>query len=315
MNDNEQVTFLEREVAKVHFIESYGSNNVSEYCFLDEDNKPLHPQVRCKDYIQDLFWTSKLIQSTSDENELQKLRTNQVCGFKPFLYCETYPFIDRDLYRVGIRFRTEGQNFRQYDNMHVELAQQLISRIETGFEFPISKVSLSNSGEILIFEFSSRWTTTPYLLSLYLLLIRVLNKASIEEMKAIDSFEDYLLTYPSKNSGNDASNLAGALYLLEKLFKQREFPQQKWEDYKTINDIHNNSGVSSFSKFLKKAEELKATGEKSIPLAQMTEDDYDELEEEYDEDDEDWDDEEDDDYQTTQQHEGAGYISGPDLDG
>ena len=305
---NEEVIFLEREEAKVHFTESYGSNNVSEYCFLDENNKALHPQVRCKDYIQDLFWTSKLIQSNSDDNELQKLKTNQVYGFKPFLYCETYPFIDRDLYRVGIRFRTEGQNFRQYDNTHVELAQQLISRIETGFEFPISKVSLSSSGEILIFEFSSKWTTTPYLLSLYLLLIRVLNKASIEEMKAIDSFEDYLLTYPNKNSGNDASNLAGALYLLEKLFKQRVFPEQKWEDYKTINDIHNNSGISSFSKFLKKAEELKATDKKSIPLAQITEDDYneDEWEEEYNE---------DDDYQTTEQYEGAGYISGPDLDG
>jgi len=290
---NEEVIFLEREEANVHFTESYGANNVSEYCFLDKENKPLHPQVRCKDYIQDLFWTTKLIQSTSDENELQKLRTNQVYGFKPWLYCESYPFIDRDFYRVGIRFRTEGQNFRQYDNTHVELAQQLISRIETGFEFPISKVSLSNSGEVLIFEFSSRWTTTPYLVSLYLLLIRILNKASIEEMKAIDNFEEYLLTYPNKNSGNDAVNLAGALYLLEKLFKEKVFPEQKWEDYKTINDIHNNSGVSSFSKFLKKTEELKATGEKSIPLplAQMTEEEYNEDEEEWEE--ESWEEEDD----------------------
>lgn len=293
MKDNKQTTFLEREVSNVKFMEIYGANNVSEYCFFDEDNNPLHPQVRCKDYIQDLFWTSKIIQSTNNKDELKILENNEIYGFKPWLYCESYPFIDRDFYRVGIRFRTEGQNFRQYDNTHVELAQELISRIETGFEFPISKVSLSNSGEVLIFEFSSRWTTTPYLLSLYLLLIRILNKASIEEMKAIDNFEDYLLTYPNNNSGNDASNIANSLYLLEKLFKEKNFPEQNWEDYNTIRDIHNNSGISSFSKFLKKAEELKATGEKSIPLAKIIEEEQ--IEEDYDNDNE-YDTEYDDEY-------------------
>lgn len=274
---NEEVIFLEREEAKVYFTESYGAKNVSEYCFLDDNNKPLHPQIRCKDYAQDLFWVTRLIRTTSDENELQRLKTNQVYGFRPYDYCKDYPFIDRDLYRVGIRFRTEGQNFRQYDNTHVELAQQLISRIETGFEFPISKVSLSNSGEVLIFEFSSRWTKFPYLVSLYLLLIRVLSKATVEEMKVIDDFEDYLLKYPTKQSGNEASNLAGAEYLLQKLFKERAFPDQKWEDYKSMMDIHNNSGISSFSKFLKKAEELKANSqkeEKSIPLQRVSEEQY-----------------------------------------
>ena len=254
---NEEVKFLEREEAKVSFIEAYSAFNVSEYCFLDENNKPLHPQVRCKDYIQDLFWMSKLIDSNSDNNKIEEFKNTIIYGFKPYNYCILYPFINRDFYRVGIRFRTEGQNFRQYDNKHVELAQQIIIQIETSFEFPTSKVSLSKSKEILIFEFSSKWTTMPYLVSLYLLLIRVLSKASIEDMESIEDFKQYLLDYPKSKSGNEAQNLAGGSFLLKKLFKENIFPEQKWEDYKTINEIHNDSGVSSFSKFLKAFENQK----------------------------------------------------------
>lgn len=257
MIEEKEIKFLEREEEGVKLSEVYPNNHVTEYCFLDENDIAIHPQVRCKDYIQDLFWVSKLIdcsKSTSDKNIhrlVQSLEDEDIYGFNPYKYCIKYPFINRDSYKVGIRFRTEGQNFRQYTIQYAGFAQSLLKFIETSFEFPYSKVSLSTSKEILIFEFSSSWTKTPYLLSLYLLLIRLLSKSSEEEMKSIKDFKKWLLEYPGKNSGNDAQNLHGAEFLLNTIFKENIFPEQKWEDYKSLRSIHNNSGISSFSKFLK----------------------------------------------------------------
>jgi len=266
-----EAKFLEREEAKVKFSEVYGSENVIEYCFLDEEYKAVHPQVRCKDFIQDLFWMSRLLKSTSDEKKLAQLKTTVVYGFKPYDFCSNYPFVDRDYYRVGIRFRTKGQDFRIFEEQQSASAIRLINQIETGLEFPTSIVSLSKKRNIIIFEFSSKWSETPYMMSFYLLLVRLVTKLSPVELDKIENFQEYILNYPKSNSGNDARIIVDSLYLLEKIFNKEKIQEQTWEEYESISSVHNNSGISSFSKLIKKTDEMKKSQKSILPISEELE--------------------------------------------
>lgn len=251
-----KIRFLERDDNKEKFYEVYNASNVAEYCMLNEELNAIHPQVRCKDYIQDLFWMSRLIKK--GERDLTDLKEMEIYGFNSYKYCVNYSFVDKDYYRVGIRFRTEGQNFRIFDDMFTSCVIKLLNQLETNFEFPTSEISLNETKDIMMFKFSSKWTEQPYLVSLYLLLIRVLINIDPLKIESIKSFEAYLLEYPKKNAGSDARILNDSTLLLTKFFGKEKIPKQNWEDFKDINDIHNNSGVSSFSKLIKRLEFLKS---------------------------------------------------------
>ena len=232
------VKFLEREDANVVFHEIYSSSNVTEFCMLDEDYKAIHPQIRCKDYLQDLFWVVRQ----------KELKSGVVYGFNAFSFLK-YPLIDRDIYRVGIRFRTEGQVFETVEDKHLHSMRSVLNQLEDILEFPTSNVFVDESEKIIVCEFDKEWVKYPYLLSLYLLLIRILSREKVEVLQKIKDIKKYLLEYPAKHSGNDAMNLKKGSFILNKIF-EKEFPEQPWDFYKNLYDIHDNSGIATYSSYL-----------------------------------------------------------------
>ena len=131
-----------------------------------------------------------------------------------------------------------------------------MGQIETSLEFPTSNIFIDKSKEIMVFEFSNEWAKKPYLLSFYLLLSRMLSTIPEEELSKIEDFVSYLLEYSKKNSNTSASILKNSAFLLNKMFIEKELPEQTWESYKSMNSLHNVSGVASYSMLLKKTEEL-----------------------------------------------------------
>ena len=137
-----KVKFLERK--SEHFIESYMGIKVTEFCMLDDDFNAIHPQVRCKDHILDLFWIVRNPNLSEDKkNEI-------IYGFKVSNYLK-YPLIDRDIYRVGIRFRTEGQVFETISEERIALIASRLKDLEDRLEFPTSNVFVDKSKQILVF--------------------------------------------------------------------------------------------------------------------------------------------------------------------
>ena len=241
-----EVIFLEREEKNVKFYEIYGSSNVAEMCMLDDKYKAIHPQVRCKDFIQDLFW---LVRQPEITKELKESFTH---GFQTGAFIK-YPLVNRDIYRVGIRFRTEGQSFRTFTEEHREASQLVLNHLEKMFEFPLSNVLLSKSKQEMVFEFSPKWTEEPYLVSLYLLIIRLISLDDTEVLKSVTDIKEYLLKYPERKSGNDASFIKRSDYILNKLFN-KEHPKQGWDFYTSFSGVHHSSGIVSFSSYLKQIE-------------------------------------------------------------
>lgn len=254
-----EVQFLEREEKDVKFYEIYGSSNVAEMCMLDEKYKAIHPFVRCKDFIQDLFW---LVRQPIITDKLKEVTTH---GFKTGSFIQ-YPLINRDIYRVGIRFRTEGQSFRTFTEEHGTQVAAVLNHLEKIFEFPLSNVFLNKTEEIAVFEFSPKWTEEPYLLSLYLLLIRLILLDDTDVLTNVTDGKDYLLKYPERKSGYDAGLIRRGDYIINKLFN-KEQPKQGWDFYSTFQSIHHNSGIVSFSNYLKQIELKKsnAAAKEAIP--------------------------------------------------
>lgn len=250
-----KVNFLERK--NEHFIESYYANKVTEFCMLDDDFNAIHPQVRCKDYIQDLFWIVRNPNLSEDKkNEI-------IYGFKASNYLK-YPLIDKDIYRVGIRFRTEGQVFETISEERTALIASRLKDLEDRLEFPTSNVFVDESKQILVFEFNPKWVEKPYLLSFYLLFIRILFTETVENLNKITDIKEYLQKYPASKSGYDASFINKSTFLLDLMFN-KEFPEQLWTSYDDVKSMHNTSGIVSYSNYLKELSAQKSKNEKALP--------------------------------------------------
>ena len=108
-------------------------------------------------------------------------------------------------------------------------------------------------------------------MSFYLLLVRLVTKLSPVELDKIENFQEYILNYPKSNSGNDARIIVDSLYLLEKIFNKEKIQEQTWEEYESISSVHNNSGISSFSKLIKKTDEMKKSQKSILPISEELE--------------------------------------------
>lgn len=242
--ENVSINFLEREPG-IGFVEAYSNKNVYEFCLLDDSLNGVHHQVRCKDYLQDLFWYQFTKQYPNDV---------QIFGFYPKSY-NNFKLTDREWYNIGIRFRTEGQEFEQFSKDIVDRVQYYINEIESILEFPMSTFYLDKNKKAILSTFSYKWTKKPYLLSLYLLLFRLLtNYSKKNDLKDMNVF-DFLKGLPEKETGNDMRHLKNCSIMLD-LLREKKFPKQNWGDYKTINEVHSATGVSSYSIVLNRCKNL-----------------------------------------------------------
>ena len=248
---NVNVQFLERKSGTDSFIEAYQASSVTEYCLLDDEYCAIHPQVRCKDYLQDLFWIAYTEKNIKEEEKKDKGR---IYGFYPFSY-DTSQLKNKELYKVGIRYREKnGQTIKNLDLDKCLKIKSILNDFEKSIDFPLSDVKTDLVHNILVFEFNSKWTTKPYLLSFYLLIIRILFTEEDLNFSG-KKFLKYLLDFPSKKSGNDSSILRKSEYLLKK-FISKEFPEQSWNAYNNLYNIHDTSGISSYSGYLKTQNDL-----------------------------------------------------------
>ena len=158
----------------------------------------IHPQVRCKDYIQDLFWIARNPNLSEDKkNEI-------VYGFKASNYLK-YPLIDRDIYRVGIRFRTEGQVFETISEERTAMIASRLKDLEDRLEFPTSNVFVDESKQILVFEFNPNGLKNLICYHFIFYLLEILFTETVENLNKITDIKEYLQKYPASKSGYDAS--------------------------------------------------------------------------------------------------------------
>ena len=136
--------------------------------------------------------------------------------------------------------------------------------LEDRLEFPTSNVFVDESKQILVFEFNPKWVEKPYLLSFYLLFIRILFTETVENLNKITDIKEYLQKYPASKSGYDASFINKSTFLLNLMFN-KEFPEQLWTFYDDVRSMHNTSGIVSYSNYLKELSTQKKKNEKALP--------------------------------------------------
>jgi hypothetical protein len=223
MNVNKEIKF------------DYGLNEAYstglQYAILDNNGDIRHKPIRCKDYIQDVYWS-----------EILKKGAITQYGFK-WDGNNTNPVSKQDKVSV-VLISDNGVSLQQYkDNL-----QNLLNIIENTLDIPNSEVINSSScDKDIIVTYDNKWSEKPYLLSMLYLLMRV---GLYYKRNNNDIYEvvDYLTNKNTNLLSNDIQQLLSINKnkKFEELFINNELPKQKWSDYKDTSSIHNNSGIMSF---------------------------------------------------------------------
>lgn len=200
-----------------------------EYCLIDNKLNGMHPYIFCKDFISDVIWseiTLKPVRIYGFEWEPGKLNLLKK--------------------RHNIAIRNKDNNIQG----NAANLLRFINDVEELMGIPKSKVSIDNKISIII-NFSSEWTKIPCHLSMFLLLLRV-GIFYTEDYKSVKDFIniDNLKNIKGLNTTNDYIYIKSANTLINDIFYNSIKISQKYEDYDSVSEIHNNSGIVSYSRIV-----------------------------------------------------------------
>lgn len=221
-----QVKFLPRKsVAEIY-------STGMEYCFTDENGQGIVPPVRCKDFFQDMFWAE---------------HTNQTVSIYGFKWEPQGKLLNEETLYLAVRNNDVSD---KEIGKYASNVQRLLNDIEKANNVELSTVYSTNDNTVISVAFNKWWVSRPYLLSAITLLIR----------SGIDYTDDTpkeFLERCSKTGSNligkhDSRYITSAMKNLTPLINGEVF-DQSWNTYKTTSDIHNRSGVVSFSNTVAKA--------------------------------------------------------------
>lgn len=223
MNVNKEIKF------DYNLSEAYSSG--IKYAILDAEGNIRHKPIRCKDYIQDLYWSEIL-----NKGEIKQY------GFK-WDGNNTNPVSKQDKVSVVLISDNETSLQQYKDNL-----QNLLNIVENTLDIPNSEVINSSScDKDIIVIYDNKWSEKPYLLSMLYLLMRI---GLYYKRNNNDIYEvvDYLINKNANLLTNDVQQLLSINKnkKFEELFINNELQEQKWSDYDTTSNIHNNSGIMSF---------------------------------------------------------------------
>jgi len=198
-----------------------------QYAILDNEGNIRHKPIRCKDYIQDIYWS-------------EILKTGEI---------EQYGFIwdgsnnnpVSKLYYVNVLLI--AQNNDDLNDYIVSLKHN-INLFEECLKFKFTEIfKTSNESKDIIIRYSNEWSEKPYLLSLYYLLLRLCLKIDTK-----NNIEE-LISFIETNLDNfDSSTIYSLKSIIKEnklrlIFINKEKYEQKWEEYNHSYDVHNYSGV------------------------------------------------------------------------
>lgn len=223
--------------SKVHSSASQVYSTGLEYCFISENNKQCHPFVFCKDFLQDVVWSTLYKEKISIYNFSYDPKENNICLDKTKLAIVNVT--DKEFSKKIVCCA----DFLEKVCSRLNLIKTTVFEVEN---LPERK-RYENCG-IFLLEGSKMWMNSPSLLSMYSLLIRCGMCHTIGDNieKTLEGVKEGTIKYGNK----DASQLRSAYPAIEKILKlgyRKFFYIDSIKNYpkQSIDTIHNDTGISS----------------------------------------------------------------------
>jgi len=209
---------------------------------LDDEGNIIMRLFQCKDYIQDLYWAE---------------------------------YFKKDIIKYGLRY--DGVNLNNLLNKGtikllvtskdgidykpvIDNIIRALNLVESRFDIEKStyEVSETDDKDVVIF-FNEGWFKMPYMISLFMLLVKTTKDFTGD---TIESLIEYFTKNDTKLLGNNYSQqimFFNKHNILQQLIIDLEFPEDNWENYKTVDDCHDDCGLMAFfSRRIDKEETLQS---------------------------------------------------------
>lgn len=211
-----------------------GHGNITSQFALFSKNKSqtITPFVKCKDFLGDVFWAEETKQNA------------KIYGFKWDLG-QDQGELKEELHYMVLRKQLNGSNASIADctKEEVENIKILLNKFETSLGFIKSDTELSESGKEVVVSYDKKWTEIPYVWSAFLLLLRIGFKYDGKS-----NIYDYYKDDKNYLSCNDAMYMKTVRDTLLDLENGYIDKLQNYSLYKTIGEMHGNSGVVAWTK-------------------------------------------------------------------
>ena len=209
-----------------------------KYSFLTEQNEQAHPLVKCRDFLHDVLYA---------------IHGERAVGIYGFVYnTKINPLIDLNSIRLLVTYQNEKQA--------AEWSKKAINVLNI-FEETFDKKSIAEEVEdhknMRVFIGSKEWLSTPALLSLYTLLIRLVAHNLETYVPEINTMGDFIkackMFVDSGRSSNERTYMNSIHSYLEDIIKYRKqlfkevLKEGEWysEYFKQVptHEVHNNRGI------------------------------------------------------------------------
>jgi len=202
-----------------------------QYAFIDDNNKIRHKPCRCKDYVQDIYWS-----------EILNKPKTVVYGFEWDGKNED-PISKKEWVKVVLM----SDNTTKLDNK-IENISNLLRPFELTFKIKKTKFQLTTNKNDIVIIYNNKWAEKPYLISLFFALIRagVFYDGKPNKTDVCEWLENKA---PNLIQEADKQNflMLKTKNKIKKLLYNKYFNNQNWIDYIEPYGIHNNSGIVSFN--------------------------------------------------------------------
>lgn len=226
-------------IGKNYSLSEIGHGNITSQFALynNTSGEIITPFVMCKDFLGDVFWSNK----TNKEGNIY--------GFK-WKPNEDKGILEKKHLYIVLRKVNQNKIVEAATEDEVKAIACLINKFDKANKFYKSKTELCEEGKNVIVKFDKKWTEIPYLWSAFLLLLRIGFK--------YDKISDVQEHYKSENnylSRNDVMYMRTAKGLIKDLEEGFIDSTQTYEQYTAIGQVHNGSGVVSWTPSYTKPEQ------------------------------------------------------------
>lgn len=206
-----------------------------------QTGEAMTPFCKCKDYFSDLFWALKLGKSFKQY------------GFVWNTGEDNGVLTNADEFAVAIRIiDRSSKKLQDVTQNQLESILYLIGRIENINNFKSSRGIISDDNKDIIITFNKDWVEVPYVLSALFLLFR------IGFTYTDGNIFEWIKTETKFMSPHDSMYLRNSKETLEDLENGIIDRTQTWSNYLSSYDVHNSSGVQSYSYVYKDNKQKKA---------------------------------------------------------
>lgn len=195
------------------------------------NGRTIHPIIFCKDFISDIFWLNH-----------QRKAGRKIGGITiyKFRYFRKLDLLSMPSYQLYVQ--DYGQSGRG------EALQNFLNEAEIRANFPYSTVQPLSETEYLV-TFDKAWAEYPYLLSLFLLFVRVgTSYDNSDFFDYLDEFSKKVITAYANSS--DPAMIRAVKPIINGLFKNQELYEDSWLTYDDVMYHHNYKGVVNFTSAL-----------------------------------------------------------------